>query len=71
MRRELEGLIKRLELDYDVKVVGVASSDEMIKHLIDGRDMVLPSFADGLPSCNHGRISSFEDRYCISDRRRT
>jgi glycosyltransferase involved in cell wall biosynthesis len=49
MRMEVERLIKSLELSDDVKLVGVASSDDVIKHLLESRAMVLPSFAEGLP----------------------
>ncbi|KEO92235.1 hypothetical protein EH32_00375 [Erythrobacter litoralis] len=49
MRIEVEGLIDSLGLSDDVKLVGVASSGEVIEHLLDARAMVLPSFAEGLP----------------------
>lgn len=49
MRTEVEVLIRRLELSNHVDLVGMASSDEIIKHLLDARAMVLPSFAEGLP----------------------
>lgn len=49
MRAEVEELITRLELSNHVHLVGMASSDEIIEHLLDARAMVLPSFAEGLP----------------------
>jgi glycosyltransferase involved in cell wall biosynthesis len=49
MRKEVEDLINGLELSDDVKLVGVASSDDVIEHLLEARAMVLPSFAEGLP----------------------
>jgi glycosyltransferase involved in cell wall biosynthesis len=49
MRMEMEGLINSLELGDDVKLEGVASSGELIEHLLSARAMVLLSFAEGLP----------------------
>lgn len=49
MRAEVEELITRLELSNHVHLVGMASSDEIIEHLLNARAMVLPSFAEGLP----------------------
>jgi colanic acid/amylovoran biosynthesis glycosyltransferase len=49
MRKEVGGLIKSHCLHDCVKFAGLASSDEVIEHLLDSRAMVLPSFAEGLP----------------------
>ncbi len=49
MRIEVEDLINNLEISDRVNLVGVASSDEIVKHLFDVRALVLPSFAEGLP----------------------
>jgi colanic acid/amylovoran biosynthesis glycosyltransferase len=49
MRTEVEGLINNLELSDCVRLVGAASSEDVIEHLLEARAMVLPSFAEGLP----------------------
>jgi glycosyltransferase involved in cell wall biosynthesis len=49
MRDEVESLIDSHGLEHCVKLTGIASSDEVIEHLLDARAMVLPSFAEGLP----------------------
>lgn len=49
MRIEVEELVNSLELSDRVNLVGVASSGEVIAHLLNARAMVLPSFAEGLP----------------------
>jgi colanic acid/amylovoran biosynthesis glycosyltransferase len=49
MREEVEGLIESQELDDCVSLAGLASSDEVVGHLLSARAMVLPSFAEGLP----------------------
>jgi colanic acid/amylovoran biosynthesis glycosyltransferase len=49
MRPEIERLIDRHGLANHVELVGLASSDKVIEHLLDSRAMVLPSFAEGLP----------------------
>jgi colanic acid/amylovoran biosynthesis glycosyltransferase len=49
MRGELEQLIKAYGLSDKVTLAGLASSDDVIAHLLAARAMVLPSFAEGLP----------------------
>jgi glycosyltransferase involved in cell wall biosynthesis len=49
MRVEVERLIGRHGLEDCVRLAGLASSDEVVEHLLASRAMVLPSFAEGLP----------------------
>lgn len=49
MRREVEAIIARHGLEEHVDLVGWASSEIVIDHLLRSRAMVLPSFAEGLP----------------------
>lgn len=49
MREEVEQLIQLHGLGDKVTLAGLASSDEVIAHMLDARAMVLPSFAEGLP----------------------
>lgn len=49
LRSEIEAMIARLNLPEIVRIIGWASSEEVIRHLGEARAMVLPSFAEGLP----------------------
>ncbi|MEE4208385.1 MAG: glycosyltransferase [Parvularcula sp.] len=49
MREEVERLIENQGLEDCVRLTGLASSDEVVEHLLASRAMVLPSFAEGLP----------------------
>jgi glycosyltransferase involved in cell wall biosynthesis len=49
MREEVERLIEKQGLKDCVRLAGLASSDEVVEHLLESRAMVLPSFAEGLP----------------------
>ena len=49
MREEVERLIENQGLEDCVRLAGLASSDEVVEHLLASRAMVLPSFAEGLP----------------------
>lgn len=49
MRGEIEACIKMLNLQDCVSITGWISSDEVRRHLLDARALVLPSFAEGLP----------------------
>ena len=49
LRAEVEALIRHHELSDCVTLAGLASSQEVVRHLKVARAMVLPSFAEGLP----------------------
>ena len=49
MRDELESLVRRYELQSRVTFAGWCSGEEVCRHLLLARAIVLPSFAEGLP----------------------
>lgn len=49
MRPDIEDLIQCYSLSNRVKITGWAAGDQVKKHLLNSRVMVLPSFAEGLP----------------------
>lgn len=49
LRPEVEALIEEYDLREHVTITGWASGEEVKKHIIDARALVLPSFAEGLP----------------------
>ncbi|MEM9188878.1 MAG: glycosyltransferase [Myxococcota bacterium] len=49
MRREVEDLIHRHQLEGQIKITGWMSNDAVRDHIVDSRALVLPSFAEGLP----------------------
>ena len=49
LRGEIERLVDRYGLKERVTITGWQSGNEVIEHLKNGRAMVLPSFAEGLP----------------------
>jgi len=49
MRKEVESLINRYDLQAYVTITGWISSDEVRQHILSAQIMVLPSFAEGLP----------------------
>ena len=50
LRPQIETLIKHHGLDNKVKITGWASSDDVQKYMIVSRVLVLPNFAQGLPT---------------------
>jgi len=49
LRKEIEQIIDRYQLQSHVQITGWASNAEVRQHLLGARAMVLPSFAEGLP----------------------
>ena len=49
LRPEIEALIRHYGLSESIELVGLASTEEVVRHLNETRAMVLPSFAEGLP----------------------
>src|SRR5256885_200018 len=49
LRPEIEGLIQQYKLQSRVGITGWISNDEVRKHILSARALVLPSFAEGLP----------------------
>jgi glycosyltransferase involved in cell wall biosynthesis/GT2 family glycosyltransferase len=49
MRQAVEAEIARLGLEDRVRITGWLSNEEVRRHLLHARAMVLPSFAEGLP----------------------
>ena len=49
MRAEIEQLIKKYQLEQQVKITGWISSDAVRTHILAAQALVLPSFAEGLP----------------------
>jgi colanic acid/amylovoran biosynthesis glycosyltransferase len=49
LRPEIEALIAQFQLKSKVHLTGWISNDEVRKHILDARALVLPSFAEGLP----------------------
>jgi glycosyltransferase involved in cell wall biosynthesis len=49
LRRQIERRIQALGLSAHVTLVGWASNDDVRRHILDARALVLPSFAEGLP----------------------
>jgi colanic acid/amylovoran biosynthesis glycosyltransferase len=49
MREAIEELIRRYSLQNRVRLLGWQTEDEVRRHLINCRALVLPSFAEGLP----------------------
>jgi colanic acid/amylovoran biosynthesis glycosyltransferase len=49
LRPQLEALIQHYELGSKVRITGWISNDEVRKHILAARALVLPSFAEGLP----------------------
>lgn len=49
LRPEVETLIEKYGLKEQVTITGWASGEEVKKHIINARTLVLPSFAEGLP----------------------
>lgn len=49
MRKEVEALIANNDLSDRVKITGWITNQQVREHLLDGRAMILPSFAEGLP----------------------
>jgi colanic acid/amylovoran biosynthesis glycosyltransferase len=49
MREALEERIRDLDIGDRVKILGWASGEEVRRHLLEARALVLPSFAEGLP----------------------
>jgi glycosyltransferase involved in cell wall biosynthesis len=49
LRKEIETLIARYNLQDSIQITGWASSTEVRKHILASRALVLPSFAEGLP----------------------
>lgn len=49
LRSLLEASIEDLGLSAHVRITGWQSPDEVCRHILDSRAMVLPSFAEGLP----------------------
>jgi glycosyltransferase involved in cell wall biosynthesis len=49
MQCEIEKMICDLNLNDCVRLIGWASSQQVVTHLLSSRAMVLPSFAEGLP----------------------
>lgn len=49
LRPEVEALIRHHNLSETVELAGLASTEEVVRHLNEARAMVLPSFAEGLP----------------------
>jgi colanic acid/amylovoran biosynthesis glycosyltransferase len=49
LRGELEDLVRDFNLNTKVQITGWISNEEVRRHLLTARCMVLPSFAEGLP----------------------
>ena len=49
MREQIDEMIRRYDLEDTVLVTGWVSSEDIGKHLVSAKAMVLPSFAEGLP----------------------
>lgn len=49
LQNQIEASILENDLSEYVELVGWASSDDVVRHLLSSRAMVLPSFAEGLP----------------------
>lgn len=49
LQEQIEASIIEHNLSDNVELVGWANSDEVVRHLLSSRAMVLPSFAEGLP----------------------
>jgi colanic acid/amylovoran biosynthesis glycosyltransferase len=49
MRSELETLITQWHLETTVVITGVATTEQVQRHLLESRALVLPSFGEGLP----------------------
>lgn len=49
MRREVEALIAKCNLQSHVRITGWISSDQVKQEILDSRAMVMASFAEGLP----------------------
>jgi colanic acid/amylovoran biosynthesis glycosyltransferase len=49
LRPELEALVEKYKLGSKVRITGWISNDDVRKHILAARALVLPSFAEGLP----------------------
>jgi colanic acid/amylovoran biosynthesis glycosyltransferase len=49
LRPEIEGAIRRYKLESNIRITGWISNEEVRKHILAARALVLPSFAEGLP----------------------
>ncbi len=49
LRKPIDALIAQERLESVVTITGWATADEVKRHLVSGRALVLPSFAEGLP----------------------
>ncbi|MFJ7565412.1 glycosyltransferase family 4 protein [Herminiimonas sp. NPDC097707] len=49
MRKEIEALIAKCNLESHVRITGWISSDQVKQEILDARAMVMASFAEGLP----------------------
>ena len=49
LRSQIESLIAQFDLQERITITGWADSEQVRRHIINSRAMVLPSFAEGLP----------------------